>query len=184
MRAFVAIDLEPGIREPIQALILALKATRADVRWAQPGGLHLTLKFLGEIDESRASRVKTVLGEVAARHRAFPLRAEGTGVFPGERAPRVLWVGFAAEPGLMALQADLEQALEAEGFEREERPFRPHLTLGRVKGPARIGDAVAELERRGRETFGGMTAGKIALFESRLGPGGAEYKIVAEAGLS
>lgn len=183
MRAFIAIDLDPAIRKSLQALLLDLKATRAEIRWAEPGGLHLTLKFLGDIDEAGALRVQAVLEDVAGRHRAFPLRAEGTGVFPGERNPRILWVGFAAEPGLMALQAELERALEAEGFALEERAFKPHLTLGRVKGPRRIGDAVAELKRRGGEDLGGMTAGKVALFESRLRPEGAEYRIVSEATL-
>jgi 2'-5' RNA ligase len=183
LRAFIAVDLEPGIRKSLQALLLDLKATRAEVRWVEPGGFHLTLKFLGDIDEARVLRVKAVLEDVAGRHRAFPLRAEGTGVFPGERNPRVLWVGFAAEPGLMAFQAELERALEAEGFAREERAFKPHLTLGRVKGPRLVGDAVAELKRRDGEEFGDMTAGKVALFESRLRPEGAEYRVVFEAKL-
>ena len=184
MRAFVAIDLDPGIRGAVQALIGRLEATRADVRWAGPAGLHLTLKFLGEIDEAAFKRAQAVLGRVASRHRAFPLVAQGTGVFPGERNPRVLWIGFAAEPGLAALQDELERTLETEGFPREDRPFRPHLTLGRVKGPVRIADALAELLRRRDEVFGRMTADSIALFESRLGPAGADYRIVAEARLA
>jgi len=184
VRAFIAIDLDPGIKTALEALVRALKPTRADVRWVGPPGMHLTLKFLGEIDAGRADRIGQVLSIVVGRHAAFPLRLEGTGAFPSERSPRVLWAGLAAEPRLLALQSDLETALEAEGFDREARPFSPHLTLGRVKGPARMREAMAELERHRGDVFGGMTVRKLTLFESRLLPQGAEYRIVAEAGLS
>lgn len=184
MRAFIAIDLDAGLKKILQDLISDLKAIGADIRWVQPGGLHLTLKFLGEIDEARASRVKTILADVAGHHALFPLRLEGTGAFPGERNPRVLWVGFAADPELLALQGELDTALEGEGFARENRAFKPHLTLGRVKGPSRIRDAMFELGKHRLEAFGGQTVRKVALFESRLRPEGAEYRIVFEAGLA
>lgn len=184
MRAFIAIDLEAGIKKNLQALIQSLKDTRADIRWVQPGGLHLTLKFLGEIDDGQAARVKAVLDATAGHHASFPLRLEGTGIFPGERNPRILWVGFTAEPKLIALQAELEKSFEPEGFAREERAFSPHLTLGRVKGPERVKNAVIELSKHRDETFGAMTVRKVALFESRLHPEGAEYRIVHEAGLA
>ena len=94
-----------------------------------------------------------------------------------------LWVGFAAAPGLLALQEELERALEPEGFAREERAFTPHLTLGRVKGPGHVKDALAVLAKNREKTFGDMTVRRVALFESRLHPEGAEYRIVHEAGL-
>lgn len=184
MRAFIAIDLDPEIKDRLQALVRDLERTRADVRWVGAGGMHLTLKFLGDIDDSQALRVREVLAEVASRHHPFPLRLEGTGAFPGDRSPRVLWVGCAAGPELPALQDELERALETEGFEREARAFKPHLTLGRVKGQGRVDQAMAELAKRREEPFGGMTAGKIALFESVLRPQGADYRIVFEAVLS
>jgi RNA 2',3'-cyclic 3'-phosphodiesterase len=184
MRAFIAIDLVPEIKEHLLAVVRDLQAARADVRWIGAGGMHLTLKFLGEIDQARAARVKETLAAVASRFRPFPLRLEGTGAFPDERSPRVLWAGCAAGPELAALQREIEAALEAEGFEREARPFTPHLTLGRVKGPGRIDRAMSELSRRREEVFGAMTVGKIVLFESLLRPQGAEYRAVFEAVLS
>jgi 2'-5' RNA ligase len=180
VRSFIAIDLEPGLKTSLQGLIRILKTTRADVRWAQTNGLHLTLKFLGEIDEEKSAVVKHVLEGVAGRHASFPLRLEGMGAFPGEHSPRVLWAGFAAEPGLLAFQSELEQELEREGFPREERDFHPHLTLGRVKGPVRVRDAMLELEKHSRDNLGEMTVRKVALFESRLSPGGAEYRVLAD----
>ena len=180
VRTFIAIDLEPGMKTALQGLIGALKTAGADVRWAQTSGLHLTLKFLGEIDEEKSTVVKRTLQEVAGRHASFPLRLEGTGAFPGEHNPRILWAGFAAEPDLLAFHEDLEQELEREGFPREERAFHPHLTLGRVKGPGRVRNAMLELEKHRRDSLGEMTVHKVALFESRLRPEGAEYRVLAE----
>ena len=180
MRTFIAIDLESGLKTALQGLIWTLKTTGADVRWTQTNGLHLTLKFLGEIDEEKSAVVKRTLRDVAGRHASFPLRLEGTGAFPGEHNPRVLWAGFAAETGLLVFQDELERELEREGFPREERAFHPHLTLGRVKGPVRVRDAMLELEKHRRDSLGEMTVHKVALFESRLRPEGAEYRILAE----
>lgn len=183
MRAFIAIDLEPEIKESLRSLVRDLRASRADIRWVSGEGMHLTLKFLGPIDEAQALAVKEILKDIAARHHAFPLRVQGTGAFPGETSPRVLWVGFAAEPELLALQGDLEAALEARGFERENRSFTPHLTLGRVKGPERVAKAMDELLKRREEAFGAMIVRKVTLFESFLRPEGAEYRVVFEAAL-
>jgi len=184
MRAFIAIDLEPGIKAALQSLVQDLRSARADIRWVGAEGMHVTLKFLGPIDDDQSVRVQEVLKEVAGRHHAFPLRLEGTGAFPGERSPRVLWAGFAASPELEALQKELDAALEAEGFERENRAFTPHLTLGRVKGSDRVPKAMAELAKHREASFGAMTVRKVALFESLLRPEGAEYRIVFEAGLA
>jgi 2'-5' RNA ligase len=184
MRAFVAVDLDPGIKTALEALVRRLKACHADVRWADAGGMHLTLKFLGWIDESQVARIEGLLSDVARRHAAFPLRLEGTGAFPADRDPRVLWAGVAAEPGLLALQEDLDAALEADGFEREKRAFTPHLTLGRVKGPDGLARAMAELDKHRGDVFGAMTVRKLVLIESLLRPEGAEYRIAYEAGLT
>jgi 2'-5' RNA ligase len=184
VRAFIAIDLDPEIKSALEALVRALKSSRADVRWVGAGAMHLTLKFLGQIDEARADRVRRVLDTIACRHAPFGIRVEGTGSFPDEKRPRVLWAGFAAEPKLGLLQEDLDRALEPEGFARENRAFTPHLTLGRVKGPDRLAAAMAELDRHKAAVFGAMLAGRLALFESLLRPEGAEYRIVHEAVLT
>jgi 2'-5' RNA ligase len=184
VRAFIAVDLDREIKTSLEGLVRALQATRADVRWTNAGGMHLTLKFLGSVDDGQAIRIQQILTGVARRHAPFTLRPVGTGAFPNTRAPRVLWVGFAAEPELLALQEDMDASLEVEGFERETRAFTPHLTLGRVKGPGRIDKAMLELDKHREEAFGNMTARKVTLFESLLQPQGAEHRIVFETELA
>jgi len=184
VRAFIAIDLDAGIKDRLQVLVGELKATRADIRWVGAGGMHLTLKFLGEIDAGQALRIEEILSGIVRDHAPFALSLERTGAFPDETRPRVLWVGFAPAPELLALQEKIDGALEAEGFEREKRGFTPHLTLGRVKGPDRVPQAMAALGRHREDPFGAMTVRKVTLFESVLHPEGARYKAVFEAGLS
>ena len=184
MRTFIAIELDTDLKNTVLGLVRNLQASGADVRWTRPAGFHLTLAFLGEVDESRASKVKQALAKVVPRHSSFPLVLQGTGAFPGEREPRVLWVGFAAEPALMALQADIERELEALGFPPEKRNYHPHLTLGRVKGPRGLARAMAELGQHKTERLGAMTARKVAMFESLLRPEGAEYRVLNEVSLA
>lgn len=180
MRIFVAIDLEAGLKRSLEELVRKLKRTGADVRWTDARGMHLTLKFLGEVAPDAVPPVVGALRAAVSGQARFRFVLRGTGTFPEGRSPRVLWVGAAEEPSLMSLQRAVESALEAQGFPAEVRPFHPHLTLGRVKGPGRVGEAVAELGRHADEAFGEMTAGKVTLFESVLKPQGAEYKVVAE----
>ena len=119
MRAFIAIDLEPGLKASVQDLIRKLEARRADVRWTKTGGSHLTLKFLGEIDDEKTARVKAILGEVAGRHKPFPLRLQGTGAFPSERSPRVLWSGVSA-----GRSSPPSRAISRRELDRKDSPAR------------------------------------------------------------
>jgi 2'-5' RNA ligase len=186
MRTFIAVDLSPALKDKLTELVSELKKTRADVRWTDARAMHLTLKFLGEVDPGRIPEITAAVDAVAGRHEKFVLSLRGTGAFPGSQSPRrVLWVGVVKNPGLAALKIDLDLELFQLGFpkEDEDRPFHPHLTLGRVKGPARVGEAAAELEKRSGETFGEMTVDKLTFFQSLLGPAGAEYKVLAEARL-
>ena len=180
MRTFVAIDLDAGLKRSLEDLVRKLRRSGADVRWIDSRGMHLTLKFLGEVAPEALPAVIQAVREAVSGQARFPLVLRGTGTFPEGRSPRVLWMGAAEEPSLMGLQKAVEFALEPQGYPAEARPFHPHLTLGRVKGRARVGDAVAELAKHAGETFGEMTAAKVTLFESVLKPQGAEYKVVAE----
>lgn len=184
MRTFIAIDLEPTLKEALARLVESLKRTKADVRWASMSGMHLTLKFLGETGAEGVSSVQEVLAKVAVRHRAFSLVLAGTGSFPQGPAPRVLWAGVERQPALLSLQEDIDRELGSNGFPREERAFHPHLTLGRVRGPACIREASAELDKRAGSVLGQMEVRKVSFIESLLGPGGARYRVISEHPLS
>lgn len=181
MRTFIAIDLDDSLKRALEALAGELRLLARSVRWIGASGMHLTLKFLGEISEADAARVSSVLEEVAPRHQIFGLVLEGTGTFPsGGRDPRVLWVGVASGPPLLALQEDIERELEKLGFEREKRPFHPHLTLGRVKFPSRLDHLVQEMRKHKDQRFGEMSVQKFTFFQSTLKPSGAEYAVLKE----
>jgi 2'-5' RNA ligase len=187
VRTFIAIDLDAGLKDSLQALVgeLGRLPGSKNVRWVGAGGMHLTLKFLGEISEERAARVSSALGEVALRHRAFELTLAGTGVFPpGRRDPRVLWVGITSAAPLLALQEDIEAEMDRQGFEREKRRFHPHLTLGRVKFPSRLDPLIEELNKYESRVFGEMRVEKFIFFQSILKPSGAEYTVLKEFALA
>lgn len=174
MRLFLAVDLPAEIRQALGLLQRELRGACAGWRWVAPTGIHLTLRFLGEVSPERDRELRPAWRTAA---RSFPpLRLElgSTGVFPGPRRPRVLWVGVNDRTGANAL-ASLAQALEATaragGFAPEERPFRPHLTLARAD---RAGVApIVPPERR--ESGAAFDATVVTLFRSELLPTGARY---------
>jgi len=181
MRTFIAIDLDDSLKKALETLAGELGPLAKSVRWVGAAGMHLTLKFLGEIAEADAARVSSALEEVASRHRVFALMLEGTGAFPpGRRDPRVLWVGVAPGPPLLGLQEDIEKEMEKLGFEREKRLFHPHLTLGRVKFPSRLDLLIQELRKHQDQRFGEMSVQKFTFFQSTLKPSGAEYTVLKE----
>ena len=181
MRTFIAIDLDDSLKKALETLAGELRPLAKSVRWVGAAGMHLTLKFLGEIAEADAARVSSALEEVAPPHGVFALVLQGTGAFPpGRRDPRVLWVGVAPGPPLLALQEDIEREMEKLGFEREKRPFHPHLTLGRVKFPSRLDLLIQEMRKYKDQWFGEMSVQKFTFFQSTLRPSGAEYTVLKE----
>jgi 2'-5' RNA ligase len=184
MRTFIAIDLDEALKKSLAELIDELKPLAGNVRWVNATGMHLTLKFLGEIPEEEVAGISTVLEDVAPRHHPFPLLLQGSGAFPpGRRTPRVFWVGVAPVPALISLQEDIEREMEKRGFERERRSFRPHLTVGRVKFSAPLDTLVGVLQRHEERVFGEMNVHRFVLFRSILRPSGAEYSVLKEFSL-
>lgn len=181
MRAFIAIDLDEAIKSELSALVRRAARSRAEVRWVKLQGMHLTLKFLGEVSaDSDVARLEKALRAAVQGTERFELTLYGTGAFPDLHKPRVLWVGVKPCPALDFLQGRVESFLEQEGFPRDERPFKPHLTLGRVKGRSGLESALGELRKNETRTFGSMRVSRLSLFESRLKPDGAEYRVVSE----
>jgi 2'-5' RNA ligase len=180
MRTFVAIDLEHELKETISHFIQKLDSHNPKIRWVKNQGMHLTLKFIGEIPEDKVFDIRSVLMDLSDHHARFPLKLEGTGTFPPRsRNPRILWVGIAKNDELMSLQKEMESQLETLSISREKRTFFPHLTLGRIKSSHNIMPVLHELSQNKDTEFGHMEVAKITLFQSILKPTGAEYSTLA-----
>lgn len=175
IRSFVGLELNEEVRRNIIDLMTELRRTKAPVKWVEPENLHLTLKFLGDVPEDLLDAVKATLHSVAQGTPEFSFRVEGTGGFPNLRRPRVLWVGVVPETSLMRLQESVETALKALGFPREDRPFHPHITLGRVKRPVTITELLRLLGEYRATAFGVVPATYLTLFRSDLSPQGPTY---------
>ncbi len=179
MRLFVAIDLTPEIRTALAALIDELQPLTSVVRWVKPEGMHVTLKFIGEVPEGKQEAIRACLEQV---HTATPVEIEvrDVGFFPNQRQPRVFWVGIAATPNLAELAAQVETALAALGIPREKRAFVPHLTLGRIRPAPEAARGLGQLREKmatlAARSFGHLTATEFHLYQSKLSPKGAEYR--------
>lgn len=186
MRCFIAIEVAPAIRRKLAEVTLklrrALRGSRGGIKWVEPDLMHLTLKFLGDIDEATVAKVRGIVDEVAIAHRGFELSVEGVGCF-GKPA-RVVWVGMNESPALMALQTDLEGRLAAAGFAAEERPFSAHLTLARIKDPAAGKDVPGLIEADRNTRFGSFGVDALRVFRSELTPQGPIYTVILTSKLN
>jgi 2'-5' RNA ligase len=188
LRAFVALELpDPARAFCAEAIARARSALGADtrvVRWVDPDGIHLTLKFLGSVPAAQVSEIVDRVAEAVASVPAFSVAVGGLGLFPNQRAPRVIWLALLGNvTALGQCQERVEAATVPLGFAREKRPFQPHLTLGRV----REGAAPPQLAAIGRLPIGWpanrsepFLVPSISLMQSHLSPAGARYTRVAE----
>ena len=184
LRAFIAISLPEPVLQGIVTAQETLKRSGLKIRWVRKEGIHLTLKFLGDIDRDSVEKISEAMERATGSFSPFTLWAEGIGVFPNLRRPRVAWVGLSGDIEILrALQRDLESQLSGLGFPKEKRPFKGHLTLGRVKGRLdgiKLQEALEDLGDFRTESF---TAQSLVLFQSELRPDGAVYSRLAEAPL-
>lgn len=182
IRTFIALRLSDALEEGILDLAEELRGRGVRASWARRGTLHLTLRFLGDIEESRAATVEEAIRSAAAGFAPFRLRSHSVGAFPSARKPRVLWVGIEPERRLFDLQAAVERAVGGLGFPRERRPFRAHVTLGRIRDPRSAGDLSALLERLAppEESF---EVDGILFMKSTLDPRGAIHEVLAKVPL-
>ena len=186
-RIFVAIDLPSEIKMLLRALQTQLARHTEAVRWADPGGTHLTLKFLGDVPLTAMEAVAAAMNAAAHGTEPFTLRTAALSGFPNVERPRVVWLGVAGEIAtLRTLQATVEGRIAPLGYPTEARPFAPHLTLGRSHKQPRL----AELQTIGRALSLvaapqpiSFAVREIVLMRSELGPGGARYTPIAHAAL-
>src|SRR5260370_36722651 len=131
MRLFVALEIPSAVRENLAELLKSLRSMSPQTRWVRPENLHLTLKFIGEVPETKLAAIRSALAG-ARSDQPVTLDFRGLGFFPNEKHPRAFWAGIEASPNLKLLAAEIENAMEKVGIPREERPFSPHLMLTRL----------------------------------------------------
>lgn len=176
IRTFIAVKLPEIVLAAIDSVQERLAAHGFNVRWVTTGNIHLTLKFLGEVDEDEVEDIAAALTEAVNGFAPLRLAAAGVGVFPSVKRARVIWVGLSGQlPELAALQRSIEDRLATIGYPPEKRPFSGHLTLGRVKGliaASRLTTAMGAFRDFTSETF---EVDRVVLFKSDLRPTGAMY---------
>ncbi|MCK4534337.1 MAG: RNA 2',3'-cyclic phosphodiesterase [Syntrophobacterales bacterium] len=181
VRIFLAIELPPGIKYLIEGIKEKLMPALKGIRWTRPEGMHLTLKFFGDVSQDDVVRISEVVERNVRDIAPMGLNVGSPGGFPSLKKPRVLWLGIGGDvQRLEVLQAAIERDLEECGFPGEKRSFKPHLTLGRARSHVRIISGaealIGEIEELGVFRF---DARELILFESELKPGGAVYRKLA-----
>jgi len=173
VRAFLAIPIAAPLRREIARTQQQLAADLPQVRWVAPETIHLTLRFFGDIPEESLEKIGEVMLSVGRLCSPFPVEVAGVGAFPSLSRPRVIWLGVRGGSALAALHSAIDAGLQRIGFPGEERPFSPHLTLGRSR--QRLAAALPVLERYCDVACGTLTADRMILYESRLEPSGAVH---------
>ena len=173
MRLFIAIVLPDPVREALAALRLGLPGAR----WVAPEALHLTLRFMGEVDAAEAEDIDAALAAIDAP--AFDLAVLGIGSFQSRRRVRSLWVGLDRSEPLARLQGKVESAVARAGFEPERRKFKPHITLARLKGTP-VGHVGTYMEAHGTCAVAPFTVTAFTLMRSHLNRDGPYYETLAE----
>lgn len=175
IRTFICIDIPQEVKQKMGAVQAEMKKHGRGVRWSNSNGIHLTLKFLGDIENEKVQQVIHQAEKACAGFSPFEISVQDTGAFPNFKRPRVFWIGVDEPSGLMLqLHGAIDNSLASIGFEKEQRRFSPHLTLGRVKSDDGLKDVSRALEDM---TFEPMhfLARHVVLMKSELRPGGAVY---------
>lgn len=184
VRAFIAVDIGDEIRGKLDELQRKLKKVHSNVRWVNPRSIHLTLAFLGDVPAEQIDSLTKVLDQACKGLVAFDLAAAGTGFFGKAKYPRVVWAGVAECPPLMKLQERIVQGLHNAGIAFDNKPFSPHLTLGRVKGiDHHTGPLLEKIEKYKDADLGTTRIDHVELIRSELTPRGAEYAVLHRVAL-
>jgi 2'-5' RNA ligase len=177
MRIFIALDIPAEIRAHMVEYVERVRRLAPEARWARTEGLHVTLKFVGETSEERVEQIKVELRRVRAQ--PFPVKFDGVGFFPGEKSPRVFWIGVEGGAALAQLASTVDEHLSKLGFQKEDRAFHPHLTLARSGSSAaahhQLRPLASILQSEAQPHFGTMTAQEFFLYRSQPQRGGSVY---------
>jgi RNA 2',3'-cyclic 3'-phosphodiesterase len=182
IRAFLAVDIGPEVRENLRRLQERLQRSQADVRWVRPESIHLTLRFLGNVPAVDLEKLAPVMAVAAAGQAPVELTVSGWGMFPNQSRPRVLWVGLPqGREKLGQVAEELERGMIEAGFGPEDRPWKPHLTLGRFKSLRGLDQLSKALAKEGEQVYGRIQADRLTLFQSQLQRSGAVYTALRES---
>jgi RNA 2',3'-cyclic 3'-phosphodiesterase len=176
MRLFIAIEIPDEIKKEMIKVQEQLRKANIDASWPRTEGMHLTLKFLGEVPETKIAEIVSGLQTAAEGIGQFRLEVKGVGTFPNPRNARVVWIGFSGDIGrLTKLQGAVEDAMVRIGLARDERKFTAHLTLGRIKNIRSRDQWLAVLAEIKDRSLPGFDAATVSLMQSELKPSGAVY---------
>lgn len=175
LRCFIAIEMSDPIKKEVGKLLDIMQKHDADIKWVAPENVHLTLKFLGSTTDALLPDIRKSLSKILSSYKPFYIRIYGTGIFPNRKYPRIIWTGIYDSDILNKMRADIEQAMALLGFQKEDKEFNPHLTLGRVRSPKGVVNIVNELDNYKIMEFGMLHVDHIKLMKSDLKPKGAVY---------
>ena len=181
IRAFLAMQLPETLRQEVAHLQSELKTHDADVKWIPVQNLHLTLKFLGNIEENQAAPLTETLKALTSSLSPFTFSLEGIGAFPKTTSPRVVWVGVTeGKEALEELAQGIEEACGKHGFPKEDRAFSPHLTIGRVRSRHGVAGLIKKLQVAEFKGGAPAQATQVVLLQSNLSPKGPIYTPLSE----
>lgn len=183
LRCFIAIGLPERIKGDIGEVIEVLKKCNGDVKWVSSEHIHLTLKFLGGTPEHLLTKIGESLSTIVLSYEPFYIKICNMGTFPSIRHPRVIWIGVEDSEIVKRLQKDIEDSMVFLGYEREERTFHPHLTIGRIRSQKGVPNLMNRLDSFKAKDFGSTKVDDIKLMRSELKPTGAEYYCSREIAL-
>ncbi|HHO75587.1 MAG TPA: RNA 2',3'-cyclic phosphodiesterase [Deltaproteobacteria bacterium] len=177
IRTFIALPIPDDIKKALGDAICSLRSTNSSVRWVRPDNIHLTLKFLGGINEDLVDPISMELDKVAAHYGELNLTLSGLGVFPGIHRPRVVWAGLEGDTGPLVKMASSVDAMCVKfGINPDKRPCSPHITLGRLKTPSMVDLGI----HLGSKNY---RAKEVVFYRSELLPQGARYTILHTSNL-
>ena len=185
IRTFVAIEGPGGVRDRASRLINSLSKTTESVRWVAPENLHVTVKFLGDVDETEIYQVCRCVAKGCEQHSAFQATCEGLGAFPKLEKPRTIWLGV-SDPNdqIVELFKSVDQSLLTMGFPTEMKRYQPHLTLGRLRyGRRETGQLTEEIQSRIDYAAGEVSVEELIIFGSEMRSGGPVYNVLGRAAL-
>jgi 2'-5' RNA ligase len=184
MRTFIAVELPDEVRKNIIELINELKEVKSEVKWVEEKNLHLTLKFLGWVEDQKIEEVIRLTQEAVKEKGRFKIKLEDLGTFPSGKSPRVIWVGVTeGKEKLINLAESLEKLFTQAGFRSEEREFSAHVTIGRIKEKKGVDKLKEKIESYKRPFFGVAVVDHLQIMKSTLTPKGPIYEIIKEVKL-